>query len=219
MPYLLLLVERTETLSLAWDSIGRQYFSLREDGQADTAHSTRVNKISPFAVLCEARKVFPLLPAMSSLRLSRRALHASSKVRAALSAEREADSFTGWKGTATDGNASKLYIDGQFVESTAKTFININDPSTQRLLTKIPNTTQQEMRRTVDSAHEAYLKWRDSSVLTRQKIMIKSVACCSVCLLECVSFRDPLRPAWRTLSARTWTFWPNLLCKPAFDWR
>ena len=112
---------------------------------------------------------------MSSLRLSRRALHATARSRVALSADQQAESGFSYKGTATDGSASKLYINGEFVDSAAKDFIEIHDPSTQRLLTKVPHTTQAEMRKTVDYAQEGYLKWKDSSVLTRQRVMIKSV--------------------------------------------
>jgi hypothetical protein len=48
--------------------------------------------------------------------------------------------------------------------------------STQRVLTKVPQSTQAEMTRAVDAAEDAYLNgWRDSSILSRQRIMMKWV--------------------------------------------
>lgn len=49
-----------------------------------------------------------------------------------------------------------------------------NAQSTQRVLTKVPEATQAEMTRAVDAAEQAFLGgWRDSSVLSRQRIMMK----------------------------------------------
>ncbi|GAA96570.1 hypothetical protein E5Q_03239 [Mixia osmundae IAM 14324] len=78
-----------------------------------------------------------------------------------------------WKGTSTTGGTTKLYIDGQWTDSKTDRWIDLYDPSTQRLLTKVPETTQDEMRLTVDKAHDAYLGWKDTSVLSRQGVMLK----------------------------------------------
>lgn len=48
----------------------------------------------------------------------------------------------------------------------------MNDPSTQRLLTRVPETSHKEMVRIVDRAEEAFLEWRDTSVLRRQGVML-----------------------------------------------
>lgn len=52
-------------------------------------------------------------------------------------------------------------------------WIDVNDPSTQRLLTRVPETPHAEMVRIVDRAEEAFLEWRDASVLRRQGVMLK----------------------------------------------
>ena len=79
-----------------------------------------------------------------------------------------------WQGTSTDGTATKLYINGEWITSKASKHIDVHDPSTQRVLTKVPESTQDEMTRAVDAAEQAWLGgWRDSSVLSRQRIMMK----------------------------------------------
>lgn len=57
-----------------------------------------------------------------------------------------------------------------------------HDPqSTQRVLTKVPEASQQEMTRAVDAAEQAYYGgWRDSSILSRQRIMMKCVCACTI---------------------------------------
>ncbi|XP_025159071.1 probable methylmalonate-semialdehyde dehydrogenase [acylating], mitochondrial isoform X2 [Harpegnathos saltator] len=67
----------------------------------------------------------------------------------------------------------KMYIDGQFVESKATEFTDVHDPATNQLLCRTPKCTQDEMESAVRSARKAYEKWRNTSVLTRQSLMLK----------------------------------------------
>ncbi|XP_043284117.1 probable methylmalonate-semialdehyde dehydrogenase [acylating], mitochondrial [Venturia canescens] len=67
----------------------------------------------------------------------------------------------------------KMYIDGQFVESKATEFTDVHDPATNQLLCRTPKSTKSEMESAVASAKSAYEKWRNTSVLTRQGLMLK----------------------------------------------
>ncbi|XP_015171740.1 PREDICTED: probable methylmalonate-semialdehyde dehydrogenase [acylating], mitochondrial [Polistes dominula] len=67
----------------------------------------------------------------------------------------------------------QMYIDGQFVESKATEFTDVHDPATNELLYRTPKCTKEEMERAVESAKNAYQKWRNTSVLTRQNLMLK----------------------------------------------
>ncbi|KAG7188942.1 hypothetical protein KM043_008543 [Ampulex compressa] len=67
----------------------------------------------------------------------------------------------------------KMYIDGQFVESKATEFTDVHDPATNQLLCRTPKCTNEEMESAVESAKRAYEKWRHTSVLTRQNLMLK----------------------------------------------
>ncbi|XP_031836218.2 putative methylmalonate-semialdehyde/malonate-semialdehyde dehydrogenase [acylating], mitochondrial isoform X1 [Nomia melanderi] len=67
----------------------------------------------------------------------------------------------------------KLYINGQFVDSKATEFTDVHDPATNELLCRTPKSTKEEMEMAVQSAKSAYEKWKNTSVLTRQTLMLK----------------------------------------------
>lgn len=68
---------------------------------------------------------------------------------------------------------TKLFIDGKFEESQTTKWIDLYDPATNKLVTKVPESTQAEMKLAVESAKNAYESWKHSTVLTRQQIMLK----------------------------------------------
>ncbi|THH11200.1 hypothetical protein EW145_g822 [Phellinidium pouzarii] len=78
-----------------------------------------------------------------------------------------------WKGTNASGDSTKNFIGGQFVESKADNFIDVVDPSTQTLLTRVPETTSSEFESAVDAASQAYKSWSRTSVLTRQRFVLE----------------------------------------------
>ncbi|KAG7099016.1 hypothetical protein E1B28_000899 [Marasmius oreades] len=77
-----------------------------------------------------------------------------------------------WKGTSATGGTTKNFIGGEFVESKTRDWIEVVDPSTQTLLSRVPQTTESEFQEAVDSAAEAYKTWSRTSVLRRQKFAI-----------------------------------------------
>ncbi|TDL28600.1 methylmalonate-semialdehyde dehydrogenase [Rickenella mellea] len=78
-----------------------------------------------------------------------------------------------WKGTNASGGTTKNYIGGEFVESSAQNWIQVIDPSTQTLLTRVPETTSSEFEKAVDAASHAYKSWSRTSVLTRQRFALE----------------------------------------------
>lgn len=68
---------------------------------------------------------------------------------------------------------TKLFIDGQFVESKATEFVDVHNPATNEVVTRVPKSTQDEMQAAVDSATAAFKSWSKTSVLTRQQVMFK----------------------------------------------
>ncbi|KAI0076238.1 methylmalonate-semialdehyde dehydrogenase [Panus rudis PR-1116 ss-1] len=94
------------------------------------------------------------------------ALSATAKARAQqISAE--------WKGTSATGENTKNFVGGQFVESKATDWIDVVDPASQTLLTRVPETTSAEFDQAVAAASEAFKSWRRSSVLTRQRFIFE----------------------------------------------
>lgn len=66
-----------------------------------------------------------------------------------------------------------MFIDGRFVESQATEWIDLHDPATNNVVTRVPKCTQAEMENAVESSKKAYKEWSQTSVLTRQQVMFK----------------------------------------------
>ena len=68
---------------------------------------------------------------------------------------------------------TKLFINGEFVESKATEFIDVCNPATNEVVTRVPKATQREMEDAVESAKDAFKSWSKTSILSRQQIMFK----------------------------------------------
>lgn len=68
---------------------------------------------------------------------------------------------------------TKLFIDGQFVESKTSNWLELYNPATNELVTKVPEATPNELQAAVDSAKQAYQSWKNTSVMSRQQVMLK----------------------------------------------
>ncbi|KAF5356173.1 hypothetical protein D9756_004093 [Leucocoprinus leucothites] len=78
-----------------------------------------------------------------------------------------------WKGTSMTGGTTKNFIGGQFVESKADKWLEVHDPSTQTVLSSVPQTTSEEFDQAVDAASHAFKSWSKTSVLTRQRFVLE----------------------------------------------
>lgn len=54
---------------------------------------------------------------------------------------------------------TKMFIDGKFVESKATEWIDLPDPATNEVITRVPKCTQSEMESAVESSKKAYKVW------------------------------------------------------------
>ncbi|XP_045479084.1 probable methylmalonate-semialdehyde dehydrogenase [acylating], mitochondrial [Harmonia axyridis] len=68
---------------------------------------------------------------------------------------------------------TKLFIDGQFVESKTSDWVDLHNPATNEVVTRVPLTTGEEMEAAVESCKRAYESWSKTTVLTRQQYMLK----------------------------------------------
>ncbi|KAF2899525.1 hypothetical protein ILUMI_06660 [Ignelater luminosus] len=68
---------------------------------------------------------------------------------------------------------TKLFIDGKFQESQATQWIDLHNPATNEVVTRVPQSTKAEMDAAVQSAKNAFQSWKHSTVLTRQQLMLK----------------------------------------------
>lgn len=72
---------------------------------------------------------------------------------------------------ASSAPTTKLFIDGKFVESKSNKWIDVHNPATNEVVTRVPEATQDEMQAAVDSCKEAFKSWSNTTILTRQQIM------------------------------------------------
>ncbi|GAB7363538.1 hypothetical protein MBLNU230_g3806t1 [Neophaeotheca triangularis] len=68
------------------------------------------------------------------------------------------------------------FIDNAFSASQATQWIDLHDPATNNLVTRVPQSTDAELLAAVDSAEKAFPAWKATSLLARQQIMFKFVA-------------------------------------------
>merc|ERR1712032_490740 len=64
-------------------------------------------------------------------------------------------------------------INGVWEESSTDRWVDVLNPATNQLVTKVPQSTKQEMERAVESAKSAFSTWSKTTPLARQQIMFK----------------------------------------------
>lgn len=68
------------------------------------------------------------------------------------------------------------FLDNKFVPSQATQWIDLHDPATNNLVTRVPQSTDAELKAAVDSAEAAFPAWRATSIMHRQQLMFKYTA-------------------------------------------
>lgn len=58
--------------------------------------------------------------------------------------------------SSTTAPTTKLFLDGKLVESQATEWIDLHDPATNEVVTRIPKSTPAEMQAAVESSKVAY---------------------------------------------------------------
>ncbi|XP_074852897.1 methylmalonate-semialdehyde/malonate-semialdehyde dehydrogenase [acylating], mitochondrial isoform X1 [Carettochelys insculpta] len=69
--------------------------------------------------------------------------------------------------------ATKLFIDGKFIESNSTEWIDIHNPATNEVVGRVPKATQSEMEAAVISCKNSFRNWSETSVLSRQQIFLR----------------------------------------------
>ncbi|KAM0334786.1 hypothetical protein ACHAPQ_004904 [Fusarium lateritium] len=105
-----------------------------------------------------------------------RRIHATSKqlqpVTAALASTASNYPTTHEKIEAVD---TPYFIDNKFVSSSTDKYIDLHDPATNELVTRVPQMTDAEMKAAVESAEKAFKSWKNTTVISRQQIMFRFV--------------------------------------------
>lgn len=67
------------------------------------------------------------------------------------------------------------FIGNEFTPSKTTTWIDLYDPATNNLVTRVPQSTDAEMKAAVQAAQNAFPAWRATSIMHRQQILFKFV--------------------------------------------
>jgi malonate-semialdehyde dehydrogenase (acetylating)/methylmalonate-semialdehyde dehydrogenase len=78
--------------------------------------------------------------------------------------------------TITSPKDTPNFIDNAFTPSSATTWFDVRDPATNEVVTRAPQSSDEELRAAVASAEKAFPAWKATSILTRQSIMFKFVS-------------------------------------------
>ena len=108
---------------------------------------------------------------------ARRRLHASTRRLQAspATAVGAADQYpTNHERTRSPGN-TPYFLDNKFVDSKTGSWIDLYDPATNNLVTRVPQSTYEELNAAVESAKKAFPAWKATSLLQKQQIMFKFV--------------------------------------------
>lgn len=67
------------------------------------------------------------------------------------------------------------FINNEFIKSETKTWYDVHDPATNKVILRVPQSTAEELEEAVESAQAAFEVWKDYSVIKRQGIAFKFV--------------------------------------------
>jgi malonate-semialdehyde dehydrogenase (acetylating) / methylmalonate-semialdehyde dehydrogenase len=65
------------------------------------------------------------------------------------------------------------FINNKFVPSKTTQWIDLHDPATNNLVTRVPQSTDAELKAAVESATAAFPKWKATSIIARQQVIFK----------------------------------------------
>ena len=105
-----------------------------------------------------------------------RGFHAALALRLPATLDSTATSFPKTHDKIQDVQDTPYFVDNEFRASGAADFIDLRDPATNNLVTRVPQMTDEEMKTAVNSAEKAFPAWRATSIMARQQIMFRFVA-------------------------------------------
>lgn len=127
------------------------------------------------AAVQSPRSAFRMSPSANHSKIAARRLHATAQhlKPAATALAFDTKNYPTSHEKIQDVQDTPYFIDNKFVKSEASQFIELHDPATNNLVTRVPQSTDAELKAVVESAQKAFPAWRATSVMARQQIMFK----------------------------------------------
>ncbi|CCH46786.1 methylmalonate-semialdehyde dehydrogenase [Wickerhamomyces ciferrii] len=67
------------------------------------------------------------------------------------------------------------FINNKFTKSTTSEWIDLHDPATDQIISKVPQSTDQELNEAIESANTTFKTWKHTSIIKRQQLVFKFV--------------------------------------------
>lgn len=67
------------------------------------------------------------------------------------------------------------YVNNEYVQSKTDKWIDVHDPATNHVVTRVPQSTDEELKAAVDAAQAAFEEFKNTTVLSRQQIAFNLV--------------------------------------------
>merc|ERR1711939_931818 len=117
---------------------------------------------------------FRMPSAAQNSKIAARRLHATAQqLKPAAASAFTAENYPTTHQKIQDVQDTPYFIDNKFVKSEATQFIELHDPATNNLVTRVPQNTDAELNAAVESAKKAFPAWKATSIMARQQIMFK----------------------------------------------
>lgn len=128
----------------------------------------------PAAAARAGRSALTMPSSSQTLKIAARRLHATSQqLKPAAGLAFKADNYPMNHEKIADVKDTPYFIDNKFVASETTQWIDLPDPATNNLVTRVPQSTDAELKAAVASAQKAFPAWKATSVMARQQIMFK----------------------------------------------
>lgn len=73
----------------------------------------------------------------------------------------------------TEAMELENFINGEWVKSESQELKDVINPATQKVLAKVPMSTQQEVTAAIEAAQEAFPEWRRTAPLSRVRCLFR----------------------------------------------
>ncbi|MDR0682570.1 MAG: aldehyde dehydrogenase [Dysgonamonadaceae bacterium] len=67
----------------------------------------------------------------------------------------------------------KMFIDGKFAENTSKKWIDVLNPSTEEVISRMPDGTAEDAKKAIDAAEKAQKEWEKTPAVERASYLLK----------------------------------------------
>src|SRR5436309_15007477 len=73
----------------------------------------------------------------------------------------------------TKVQSSGMYIDGEWVHSRTEEKIDVVNPTTERIIGRVPRANREEVKEALEAANDAQPKWEDTPPIKRASFLFK----------------------------------------------